>query len=79
MYVRLARDGKLAPDQLTAEPRSAGLFIDDGTGFVSGATPTNEVVDATPVTAWTSWSAIPWPSRSPARSAPSPSRSSSSP
>lgn len=37
------------PDRLQAGTVYGELFIDDGTGFVSAATPTAEKVDATPV------------------------------
>ena len=41
-------DGKALPDGASIGAYGE-LFIDDGTGFVSGTDPTNEVVDATPV------------------------------
>lgn len=37
------------PDKFRVDPHFGELFIDDATGFVSAATPTNEKVDATPV------------------------------
>lgn len=42
-------DGKALPDGVSAGTVYGELFIDDGTGFVSAATPAAEKVDATPV------------------------------
>lgn len=43
------KSGKPHPDSWELDPHYAELFIDDGTGFVSGSDPTAEKVDATPV------------------------------
>jgi hypothetical protein len=42
-------NGAPNPDGFRINPHFGELFIDDGTGFVSGSDPTAEVVDATPV------------------------------
>lgn len=41
--------GNVHPDRWRIDRHYGGLFIDDGTGFVSAATPTAEKVDASPV------------------------------
>lgn len=53
MDIRSEADGKKLPGGWTAKPHLGKLFIDDATGFVSAATPTDEIVDAAPVTIWT--------------------------
>lgn len=42
-------NGVSHPDNWVAGSCYGGLFVDDGTGFVSAATPTAEIVDGSPV------------------------------